>query len=64
MFWDRKELMPFEHIGSNSVASFISKDNTPDLESVEHVLQGCSPAEKMGFLQLHLVLTRVLIWGQ
>jgi hypothetical protein len=30
MFWARKELMPFEHLGSNNVPSFISKDNTTD----------------------------------
>lgn len=30
MFSAREELMPFEHLGSNSVPSFISKDSIAD----------------------------------
>lgn len=37
MFWARRELVPFEHSGSNDVPSFISKDNMTDLVGVEHV---------------------------
>lgn len=68
MFWARKELMPFEHLGSNNVPSFISKDNTTDPGGVERGVRACCPTEKvekMGFLQLHLlVLARGLTWGQ
>lgn len=38
MFWARRELVPFEHSGSNNVPSFISNDNMSDLVGVEHVL--------------------------
>lgn len=39
MFWARKELVPFEHLGSNNVPSFIPKDNMTDLVGVEHMLR-------------------------
>lgn len=39
VFFAIKELGPFEHLSSNDVQSFISKDHTIDPLSVEHVVQ-------------------------
>lgn len=38
VFCARKELTPFEHLSSNNVPSFISREHTTDPLLVEHVL--------------------------
>lgn len=55
--------MPFEHLGSNNVPSFIFQDDMTDPVAVEHCSGVVFQQRRWIFLQLHLVLARVLIKG-